>query len=64
LFRGVPDLKDDAGAKLGSDAGGFDRTLGSAVVSQQVTKWHLSVSTSSFKAFNSANLHFRLTRGL
>ncbi|KAG1758745.1 hypothetical protein EDD22DRAFT_909170 [Suillus occidentalis] len=33
------------GAKLGSDAGGFDRTLGSTVVSRQVTKWHLSINS-------------------
>ncbi|KAG0696627.1 hypothetical protein DFH29DRAFT_950273 [Suillus ampliporus] len=31
------------GAKLGSDAGGFDQTTGSTVASRQVTKWHLSV---------------------
>ncbi|KAG2123225.1 hypothetical protein DEU56DRAFT_925103 [Suillus clintonianus] len=41
------DLKDrhDAGAKLGSNAGGFDPTPGSTVVSQQVTKWHLNINT-------------------
>ncbi|KAG2123223.1 hypothetical protein DEU56DRAFT_917533 [Suillus clintonianus] len=40
------DLKyDEAGAKLGSDAGGFDPTPGSTVVSQQVIKWHLNINT-------------------
>lgn len=33
------------GAKLGSDAGGFDRTLGSTIVSRQVIKWHLSINS-------------------
>ncbi|KAG1834308.1 hypothetical protein DFJ58DRAFT_869063 [Suillus subalutaceus] len=40
----VPDLKDDAGAKLGSDAGGFDPRPGSTVVSRQVIKWHLNIN--------------------
>lgn len=33
------------GAKLGSEAGGFDRTSGSTVVSRQVIKWHLSINS-------------------
>ncbi|KAG1838242.1 hypothetical protein C8R48DRAFT_106512 [Suillus tomentosus] len=33
------------GAKLGSDAGGFDSTQGSTVVSRQVIKWHLNINS-------------------
>ncbi|KAG2047621.1 hypothetical protein BDR06DRAFT_72418 [Suillus hirtellus] len=33
------------GAKLGSDAGGFDPTQGSTVVSRQVIKWHLNINS-------------------
>ncbi|KAG1896824.1 uncharacterized protein F5891DRAFT_1192717 [Suillus fuscotomentosus] len=42
-------LKDDAGAKLGSDAGGFDSTQGSTVVSRQVIKWHLNVGNMLYR---------------
>ncbi|KAG1843193.1 hypothetical protein F4604DRAFT_272752 [Suillus subluteus] len=33
------------GAKLGSDAGGFDPTTGSTVVSRQVMKWRLNINS-------------------
>lgn len=36
--------RDDTGAKLGSNAGGFDPTRGSSVISRQVTKWRLNIN--------------------